>query len=405
VEPLRERRKKPLVVAGGPCCFNPLPLTRFVDLFVVGDVEPVADQLVEGLLRRAEPSDIASPEGLFASDLLNPTRAAKVANLDEIPAPTNQPRPTTAGFRPALGDTFMVEISRGCNVRCRFCMYSHCTLPKRQRSLRRIEEIVDEGLKVTGSRKVSLIGALVTDHDEIKEILAYLVGKGVSVSLPSIRTDEVDAEMLELIGKLGIRTLTVAPEGSPHIRSVLKKNLSEDRMRYVAETAPRYGVRKLRLYFITGVPGETEEDLQYMVDLCRGLSPLYKGRGAVTASVNPLTPKPHAPSEFLPLAHRRRIRESYAFLKKNLSPHVALRQQSFRYSVIQTYLALGTEKTGDVILEASRTDGLGQWRRIAESQGDPIERVHQPPAATPWDIVDTGISRRYLERQFAKMAG
>jgi len=404
VERLRRDRAKPMVIAGGPCCVNPLPLTRIVDLFVVGDIEPVADRLVDGLLSGARPAEIASPNGLFCSELMNPTKAAKAMDMDSIPAPTNQPHPTTSGFRPALGSTFMVEISRGCNVRCRFCMYSHCSHPKRERSLLRIREIVEEGLTVTGLAKVSLIGALVTDHSQIKEILAYLVEKGVSVSLPSIRTDEVDDEMLELIGQLGIRTITVAPEGSPHIRSILKKDLGEEGLRYVTDSAFEHGVRKLRLYFITGVPGETSEDLEYIADLCLELSKRYGGRGAVTASVNPLVPKPHAPTQFLPMADPRTIEGNYRFLRKALGPRVDLKLQSIKESIIQTYLALGREKTGGVLLQASGAGlGLAAWRRIAESEGDPLSRVFRGATATPWDLIDSGLPQTYLQRQHREM--
>lgn len=406
IEPLRKKRKTPMIIAGGPCCFNPLPLTRFVDLFVVGDLEPVADRLVGGLLEGAEPQDIASPDGLFSSELMNPTKTSRAMDLDSIPAPINQPRPTTHKFRPALGTTFMVEISRGCNIRCRFCMYSHCTLPKRERSFKRIREIVDEGLKVTNSEKVSLIGALVTDHSEIREILTYLVEKGVSVSLPSIRTNKVDTEILELIGKLGIKTITIAPEGSPHIRSILKKDLDEDGIRYVAKSAPEYGVKKLKLYFITGVPGETQDDLGYIVDLCKNVSSVYKGRKAVTASVNPLIPKPHTPTEILELADPKELRRNYKFLRGSLQPRMDVKVQSIRESIIQTYLSLGDEVSGGVILKASRArPGFASWKRIAESEGDPISRVFEGGGPTPWELIDPGVTRTYLERQYGKMIG
>jgi radical SAM superfamily enzyme YgiQ (UPF0313 family) len=401
IEPVRENRRGPIIMAGGPCCFNPLPLSKFVDLFVIGDLEPVADQIIEGLVGRKPPNSIAeSTGGVFSPELMNPTQAQSVGNLDEIPAPINQPRPTSPEFSPALGSTFMVEISRGCNVRCRFCMYSHCTFPKRERSLHRIREIVDEGLRVTGSNKVSLIGALVTDHSEIKEIMGYLVERGVTASLPSIRTDSVDEEMLELIGELGIRTLTVAPEGSPHTREILKKDLGEEGLRFVIENAPDHGVRKLRLYFIVGVPGQTEEDIRYIGNLCTDSIREFKGRGAVTASINPLVPRPHTPTESLPMSNKSRLEGEYARVKGKVPSRVALKLQSIREAHLQAYLGMGNLKTGDVVLEASRASGgLGSWRRIAPRKGDPFDRIFLAPVSRPWRIVNTGISKQYLERQ------
>ncbi len=400
IELLRARRKRPTIIAGGPCCFNPLPLVHVVDLFVVGDLEPVAGRLVQGLLEGCTTAELASSPGLLSSQLMNPIRSARAMDLDLIPAPTNQPHPIGSRFRAALGSTFMVEISRGCSVRCRFCMYSHCTSPKRERSSVRIREIVEEGVRITGLGKVSLIGALVTDHSEIKQILSYLAEKGLTVSLPSIRAQGVDEEMLELIERLGVRTLTLAPEGSPRVRSILGKDLQEDVLRSVLEGAAEHGVRKLRLYFITGVPGENQEDLQYIVDLCKSLSRTYRERGAITASVNPLIPKAHTPAQFLPLAEPTTIRANYRFLAKGMGPRIDLKTQGPRESILQAYLALGNERTGRVLLKAFRSGmSLRNWAGFAEMEGDPLSRVHIPPSETPWDVVDPGIPRGRLRRQ------
>ncbi len=402
IEPDRRRRNGPMVIAGGPCCFNPLPLTGIIDLFVVGEIEPLANDLVEGLLEGYGTDEMSSTPGLLSSQLLNLTKAARAMDLDSIPAPLNQPRPVS-GVNPALGETFLVEISRGCNVRCRFCMYSHCTFPKRERSFQRIKEVVDKGLKITKSPKVSLIGALVTDHSEIKEILHYLSEIGVSVSLPSIRTDGVDDELMELIRALGVRTLTIAPEGSPKIRSTLKKGISEDSIRYVSEAAVDYGVEKLRMYFITGVPGETTQDLEYIANLSADLSRIY-GRRRVTASVNPLVPKPHTPAEFLPMSKRGRLKSNYSFLRKFTPDSVNLNLQSIRESIIQAYLAKGTAITAKVLLSMDTgSTSYGEWKRAAEREGDSINRIFSPPDDTPWDIVDSGLNRSYLKRQHQSM--
>ncbi len=401
IEVRRDRRASPMVIAGGPCCFNPIPMTDVVDLFAVGDVEPVADNLIRGLLLGESAVEIAQPEGLLSSESMDETQVARAEDLDAIPAPINQPRPVS-GMDHALGDTFMVEISRGCNVRCRFCMYSHCTFPKRERSFDRIREIVEEGIRVTGSSKVSLIGALVTDHSELKGILGYLADRGLSASLPSIRTDGVDEEVLELIGELGIRTLTIAPEGSPHIRSILKKGLQEDGIRYVGESAHDHGVRKLRLYFMTGIPGEQESDLQYVTDLCSSFAKVYGPRG-LTASVNPLIPKPHTPAESIPMANPERIEANYAYLRRNMPRGMNLNLQSVRMSVIQAYLARGTRKTAAVLAQMGESSGYGVWKRAAASSGDPITRAFCPPREMPWHVIKTGLPRDYLQRQSDRM--
>ncbi len=399
IEPLREKRSGPMIIAGGPCCFNPLTLTKFVDLFIIGDLEPLADRLADGLLQGARAGELASKDGVFSSDLMNRTRASIAPNLDTIPAPTNQPRPTSQGFGPALGSTFMVEISRGCDIRCRFCTYSHCTSPKRERSLERVQEIVDEGIRVTGANKVSLVGALVTDHSDIKGILSYLADKGVSVSLPSIRTDGVDEELLELLKRLAIRTLTIAPEGSPKVRSVLKKALDEEKLKFVCENAQDFGIRKLKLYFITGVPAETKADVQYISRFCAELVPRYSGKGAVTASVNPLIPKPHAPSERLPMASPSAIKENYSIIQKGFPTRATLKLKSVREATIQAYLALGDHRAAETLWRAWNSRGLGRWRRESHMAGDPIERVFEPRSELPWKMIETGIPRAYLERQ------
>jgi radical SAM superfamily enzyme YgiQ (UPF0313 family) len=284
-------------------------------------------------------------------------------------------------------------------------MYSHCTFPKRERSLDRIREIVDEGIRVTGSKKVSLIGALVTDHSEIKEIMSYLVEKGVTASLPSIRTDLVDEEMLGLFGELGIRTLTVAPEGSPRTRRILKKNLCEEGLRFVIENAPDHGVRRLRLYFIVGVPGQNEEDIRYIGELCTDSIREFKGRGAVTASINPLVPRPHTPTESLPMAEKSCLEGAYARVKSEVPSRVVLKLQSIREAHLQAYLGTGNMKTGDVVLDASRgATGIGAWRRIALKKEDPFDRIFNTPVSRSWRIVNAGISDQYLERQSGELS-
>ena len=202
------------------------------------------------------------------------------------------------------------------------------------------------------------------------------------------------------------RTLTVAPEGSPHVRDVLKKDLGEDQFRFVAENAADYGVTRLKLYFITGVPGETEDDLKYIAELCNSLVRRYPFRQGVAASVNPLVPKPHAPTELLAMAQPRMIKENYECLRKLCRRGVGLSFQSIREAVIQAYLSLGDSRTGQVILEASRSSpSLSTWRRRAEAHGDPISRVHSERIPGPWHLVDTGIPVPYIERQFRQMVG
>jgi len=404
IEPLRERRRRPLIIAGGPCCYNPLPLSSIVDLFVVGEVEPVASRIVEGFAEGVDPVDLADEDGIFVSALGNEVRAAKARDMDTIPAPTNQPQIESEGLAPALGKTFLVEVSRGCNMLCRFCMYSHCTLPRRDRSAARLRGVVREGLRVTGARKVSLIGALVLDHPEIKDILGFLASEGVTASLPSARIDQIDEEILTLMGELGVRTLTVAPEGSPHIRTILKKGIDEEGLRQSLEEASSYGIRRLKLYFIVGIPGQTEEDLEYIVDLCTALSRSYGGRRGLSVSVNPLVPKPHTPTQFMAMEKMDELANQYSYLRRRLSGKVSLKLESIRESVVQAYLANGDERCGRVILKVIRgRPGFASWRRAAEDESYPIERVYREREEFPWAIVKTGISPDYLRAQYDEM--
>jgi radical SAM superfamily enzyme YgiQ (UPF0313 family) len=210
----------------------------------------------------------------------------------------------------------------------------------------------------------------------------------------------IDEEILELIGELGIRTLTVAPEGSPHTRQILKKDLGEEGLRFVIENAPDHGVRKLRLYFIVGVPGQTDEDIRYIGELCNDSIRKFEGRGAVTASINPLVPRPHTPTESLPMFKKSHLEGEYSKVKNQVPSRVALKLQSIREAHLQAYLGTGNLKTGDVVLEASRASaGLGSWRRIAARRGDPLDRIFHAPLSRPWRIVNAGISKKYLERQ------
>ena len=406
IEPLRERRKRPLIIAGGPCCYNPLPLSSIIDLFVVGEFEPVADRLIEGLVEGLSPVDLAHEQGIFCSEIKNEVTAAKAEDMDSIPAPTNQPQIESPSLAPALGRTFMVEVSRGCNMLCRFCMYSHCTFPKRDRSLSKLKEIILTGRRVTGATKISLIGALVLDHPQIKDLLRFLASENLTASLPSARIDQIDDEILELMGNLGVRTLTVAPEGSPHVRSILKKGISEQGLRYSLKAARAHGIRRLKLYFIVGVPGQSQEDLDYIVDLSSELSRSYGSKG-ISLSVNPLIPKPHTPTQFLAMEKMDVLEKQYRYLRKRLSGRASLKLESIRNSVVQAYLATGDERCGSVILKvlSSRGRGFSSWRKAAEEESYPIERVMMEREDFPWSMVRTGISPHYLESQYSQMVG
>ncbi len=453
----REQRAKdaPIIVAGGPCAFNPEPLADFIDAFMVGDGE---EQIVElnrvildsrnaGLSRLECLKRLAGVRGVYVPALYDvtyhedgtiasfrpncpeaPERVVKaiITDLDSAVYPEAIPVPYTE----IIHDRIMLEIMRGCTRGCRFCEAGMLYRPVRERSLERLVELAAALEGATGYEEISLSSLSSGDYtclaELIRELLKRMENKRVSISLPSLRLDSVLKESLEATQKERKTSLTFAPEaGTQRLRDVINKGVTEEDLMEKVSDAFQGGWSSVKLYFMMGLPTETYEDLDGIADLARKVVSAYfavpKGQRAkglrVTCSASVFVPKPFTPFQWEPQDTMAAVHEKQLYLREALK----IKGVNFNYheselSFLEACFARGDRRMGQVLLRAFEKgcmlDGWTEyfrydlWREAFEEVGiDPAfyaYRRRDKEEILPWDFIDSGVTKAFLWREKEK---
>ncbi len=425
----------PLVLIGGAVTFvNPEPLAPFADAIAAGEGEMLIPSLLrafegasdrEDLLRR-----LAQERGFYIPSFYDVEYAADGTISRVVPkADTGAPLPVrkaalkttdavdppaTTIFTPQteFGSRFLVEVVRGCANLCRFCWAGYNYLPVRAFPTDRILQLAERAR--AHSSKAGLVSIALCDHPDIEHILTRLSEMGYSISPASLRLDDLTPTIVRLLRQSGERTITIAPEvGSDRLRRVINKTITNDEILNSAELIFSSGIENLKLYFMIGLPTETDEDLVAIRDLTLQLRDIMlkhaRGRGQVgriIGSVNPLVPKPGTAYQWLPMEddsvieHRiRRLRTLMAGID-----NVFFNIKSERHSFYQALLSLGDRRVAPAI-EAAERNG-GNWRAaVAEAGVDAdffVFRDRSADAVLPWDIIDGGMKREFFKSEFDK---
>ncbi len=363
----------PIVIVGGPVVTaNPEPFVDFVDAFVIGEgdqvIHDIVDAVIVGSSRKEVLSQFAELKGVYVPT----TPKSKVdrniiLNLDSLDYPVAQIVPDVSDcskLEPVFGKSFLLEVTRGCGHSCRFCLIGHVCQPRRTRNLDRLKDLVRMGIERTPVRKVSMIGSSLGDLDRLEDLVCWTVNQELEVSVPSLRADSVTKPLLDCLVRSGQRTLTIAPEsGSDRMRRLMGKGLDDTDIEDAVELAKQAGYSSLKLYFIIGLPEETDEDIRATVDM---ISRLAKTTGLkVTASVNPFIPKAQTRWEREPQPPIEEIRRRLKIIEKGVreTSRATVETLDPRRARIQAALSLGDRSLGQVIRKASEYGGLGGWRR------------------------------------------
>ena len=436
-----ERRDdEPIVLAGGPCCYNPLPMCEFIDVFCIGDGEEMMVDVcaslerTKGLPRRERIEDLCKIKGCWNAQTPLPQGSMgtyrpvekRLAPLTLESASTSYPIP----FSSSVHDRAIVEIRRGCGRMCRFCQPGHVTLPVRERSAEDIITITKELVKNTGYDEYSLLSLSSNDYSNIKEVIKELAvdfnKKKISVSLPSQRIDGFNLELANLVQSVRKSGMTLAPEaGSQRLRNVIKKNISEEQIINAALTLYENGWSKIKFYFISGLPTETLEDMDEMAELLNKIK--YRAKlikrekelkhgFEITCTLSIFVPKPFTPFQWCPQMDLDKVTEHIHYLKEKTKHIKGLKINYHEKFVSQIEAAL---TRGDASLckyiealykKGCYLDAWGEyfdknvWAETAKECGFTLEdyarKSFDLDEVLPWDFINTGLKKEWLQNEY-----
>ena len=398
--------RHPLIIAGGACITaNPVPLLPFFDSMCIGEAEPIIPAILSALAEGTGQRDdrlkmLAALPGIYVPQYHKGAAITRqwTHNLDDFMVSSTVLTPDTE-----LGDLYLIEVERGCNWGCRYCLVRGVFCPTRYRSMDTLIDQAGRGLKYR--RRLGLVGPVVSDHPEIEELLLRLRRMGAGLSISSLRVSPLSSVVLRELALGGARTVALAPEaGSQRLRRVIGKGISEDDILRAVSKVAEQGIKQLKLYFMIGLPSETDADIEEMVRLtlkCKGI--LDRGGTGCRLSLNmtPFVPKAGTPFQWLPMADLPTLNHRLAVLRKKLPPKgIWVKSDSLAWSQVQGALARGDTKLAEVLAGMEEVS-LSGWRKAIRKCDLDIDFyvLNKWPVnrKLPWAMLDLGVSRRHLE--------
>jgi radical SAM superfamily enzyme YgiQ (UPF0313 family) len=426
--------RHPLVVIGGAVTFlNPEPLAPFADVIAAGEGEQLIPALVEAAGttggRASQLRQLAAQRGFYVPSFYDPVYGADGTLVEMRPLADGTPAtvrkaavrttealdpPHTSIFTPdtEFGSRFLIEVVRGCANLCRFCWAGYNYLPVRSFPADRILALA-EAARPHASR-AGLVSIALCDHPDIERILRGLLAMGYGISPASLRMDDLSDSIVSLLQQSGERSITIAPEtGSDRLRRVINKTVTNDQILERVDAIFAHGIENLKLYYMIGLPTETDEDLVAIRDLTAQMRDRMLGHargrgrvGRIVGSVNPLIPKPGTAYQWLPMEDPGVTDQKIKRLRALMSgmDNVYFTIKSERHSFYQALLSAGDRRVAPAILAAERNGG--NWKAaVAEARLDAgfyLFRDRSHDALLPWDIIDGGMKQSFFRQEFEK---
>jgi len=444
----------PLVIGGGPVCYHPEPFSDFFDCFLIGDGEELVPEFIalmrqakkEGLTRKEKLERASQIQGVYVPSLFEPLyefnaessypshgifrgfKALKpgyekitrriIPTLEGAPYPTN---PVVPNIK-AVHDRLSVEIMRGCVRGCRFCQAGYLYRPQRERSPEDILKIVGDSLKNTGYEELSLLSLSSADYCSILPLLSSLKQRfapndDLAISFPSTRVDALTPELLQEVQPIRRSGFTIAPEaGTQRLRDVINKGVTDEEIIETCSNVFKLGWNSVKMYFMLGLPTETDQDILGIIDLGRRVKKIAGHHKDVTVSVSTLVPKPHTPFQWAAsIAPGEILRKQQLLARELKRSGITFRYHDSDSTVLETIFARGDRQLGRVILKAyqlgCRLDGWTEQMRFeswmqafAECGIDPMHYLHERKVEEPlpWDHISCDIPKRYFLKEWKR---
>lgn len=426
----------PLIIAGGICAFlNPEPLADFFDLFIVGEAEEVLPELISAYQRyRDKPitkeallTHLAQIEGVYVprfyevnygssgniesfkprGEVPSKIKRKTTKHLEHFPAYSSILTPQTE-----FSNMFLMEVSRGCAHRCRFCAIGCVYQPYRRRNLEELKATATIGLQQ--QLKIGLIGATLSDHPQITSLCNFIIQEEGKFSATSMRIDLVDDQLIKMLKKSGHQTITLAPEtGSERLRRVINKHLSDKQIFNTLEIIALHRFRYLKLYFLIGLPTEKAEDIEHLIELTKKIKhhltkslPRSRYPETITLSINPFIPKPSTPFQWHPLEHITILKNKLKKIKKSLKKEkkIVVTWDLPKWSYLQCLLSRGDRRVGKILMAAHQLGGswLQAYKQVDINPDFYTYRQRELDEIFPWDFIDHGVSKQLLASEYKK---
>ena len=382
----------PLIIAGGPCATaNPMPLSDYIDIFIIGEGENVINELIDVYLSNPDKGleKFLKVDGVYIPEFDNETKIAIIEDLNETYHVTYPivSEGDVADDMSVFNNSIMLNVSRGCTRGCRFCMAGYLYRPMRQCDHRKLIDIALENRKNSGLNKVTLIGAAVSDYSNLDDLIDGLESEGFQISTPSLRIESITRNTLETLKKSGLKTITLAPESTSNLRKVINKHILEEQIFTVIKNAVDLDFN-IKLYFLIGIPGESMEDIHNLCEYMKKIAEMHYNPKKVKFSVNPVIPKPHTPLQWEGYDFKD-VKKKIRYIQKEMKNY-NIKCESPKKGLVQYILSCGNRGIGAIIEKSlTKQPTLKEWKEFIPKYDIDDE--------LPWSNIDVGVDEKFLK--------